>query len=120
LTLSFPHEHPDHPDLTWSEALGLVSIEAVSVRGKEFIRQTGFDDWMFASGERLEQLERAIAEWNLVVDYDPEPDQETLDLQKSLGERLRRWKAEVGWIDKDSYDQAKVEAWRRKFLAELE
>jgi len=50
---------------------------------------------LFPSEKRLEEIEHAINEWNLVVDYDPEPDQETLDLQKSLGESLRRWKAEV-------------------------
>ena len=102
MSLYFPHDHPDNPDIAWSEACGLVFVEPVSARGKQFFEQTGFEN-MFISEKRLEETEHAIKEWNLVVDYDPEPDQETV---------------EVNWIDKNNYDRAKVENWRRKFLTE--
>jgi len=119
VTLYFPSDfHADNPDLNWFEACGLISIEPVSKRGEEFIRQTGFDDWLFASGERLEQLERKIAEWSLIVDYNPEPDQETLELQQKIGASLNEWKREVGWISKHNYDRTKLEQWRHKFLTD--
>ena len=71
---------------------------------------------LFVEGERLEEIEDQIKQWNLVVDYDPEPDEETLRLQGFLGERMKAWKEEVGWINKDNYDPVKLENWRRKFL----